>query len=119
MRFQQDPLQRSDRDGEADRHLAIGRITLTADIQIATAVPNMHYDIRLIQCPGHPPYTCWGADPGVAQGSLNTDGPVAAAVTSSGHDRAGGDGRIRVHQPPGQVLPDPAEFYTTDFIAPI
>ncbi|HEX9832356.1 MAG TPA: hypothetical protein VGA66_04575 [Mycobacterium sp.] len=92
---------------------------LTADVQIATAVPNMHYDIRLIQVPRSSAAHCWGADPGVAQGSLDTDGTGAAAVTLQDTTEPGATGAWVFISRPDRFSQNPAEFYTTDLIAAI
>ncbi|WP_099042544.1 hypothetical protein [Mycobacterium neglectum] len=92
--------------------------TVTADVQIATAVPNMHYDIRLIQVPRPSATPCWGADPGVAQGSLNTDGAGAATVTLQDNIEPGAKGAFVFISRPDRFSQVPAEFYTTDLIAP-
>lgn len=93
--------------------------TLTADVQLVTAIPNTHYDVRLIQVPRSSAVPCWGADPGVAQGSLNTDGAGAAAVTLSDAKEQGATGAWVFVSRPGRFSQNPAEFYTTDLIAPV
>jgi hypothetical protein len=93
--------------------------TLTADVQLATAKPNMHYDIRVIQVPRSPSVPCWGADPGVAQGSLNTDAGGAAALTLQDAIEPGATGAWVFISRPDMYSQNPAEFYTTDLIAPI
>ncbi len=93
--------------------------TVTVDVQIATAVPNTHYDIRMIQVPRSSAAPCWGADPGVAQGSLNTDGVGAAAVTLQDTIEPGATGAFVFISRPDRFSQVPAEFYTTDLIAPI
>jgi hypothetical protein len=93
--------------------------TLTADIQFATAVPNTHYDVRLIQVPRSSAVPCWGADPGVAQGSLNTDAGGAASVTLQDAIEPGATGAWVFISRPDRFSQNPAEFYTTDLIAPI
>jgi hypothetical protein len=93
--------------------------TLTADVKIVTAVPNMHYDVRLIQLPRSSAVPCWGADPGVAQGSLNTDGAGAASVTLRDAIEPGATGAFVFISRPDRFSQTPAEFYTTDMIAQI
>ncbi len=93
--------------------------TLTADVQIATAIPNMHYDVRLIQVPRPSATPCWGADPGVAQGSLNTDAGGAASTTLQDAIEPGATGAWVFISRPDRFSQNPAEFYTTDLIAPI
>lgn len=93
--------------------------TLTADVQIATAVPNMRYDVRLIQVPRSSAVPCWGADPGVAQTSLNTDRGGAGSVTIQDGIEPGATGAWVFISRPDRFSQNPAEFYTTDLIAPI
>jgi hypothetical protein len=92
---------------------------VTADVQIATAVPNTHYDVRLIQIPRSSAAPCWGADPGVAQGSLNTDGAGAASVTLHDSIEPGATGAWVFISRPDAFSQNPAEFYTTDLVAQI
>ena len=100
-------------------HLRSDGSTLTADINIASAVPNMHYDVRLIQLPRSSAAQCWGADPGVAQGSLNTDRGGAASVTLQDGLESWATGAWVIISRPDQFSQNPKEFYTTDFIAPV
>lgn len=93
--------------------------TLTADVRMTGAVPNMHYDIRLIQLPRSSAAYCWGADPGVAQGSLNTDGAGAASITLQDAVEPWATGAWVFISRPDRFSQNPAEFYTTDFIAKI
>jgi hypothetical protein len=92
---------------------------VTAEVQIATAVPNMHYDIRLIQMPRPSSSPCWGGDPGVVQGKLITDGAGAGAVTLEDAIEPGATGAWVFVSRPDPFSQTPAEFYTTDFVAPI
>jgi hypothetical protein len=93
--------------------------SVTADIQYVLAIPNTHYDVRLIQVPRPSSAPCWGNDPGVAQGSLNTDGAGAAAITLTDTIEPGATGAWVWITRPHPFSQDPAEFYTTDFVAPI
>jgi hypothetical protein len=93
--------------------------TVTADVQFVLAIPATRYDVRLIQVPRPSSAPCWGADPGVAQGVLNTDGAGAATVTLSDAIEPGATGAWVWITRPNPFSQDPVEFYTTDFIAPI
>jgi hypothetical protein len=55
----------------------------------------------------------------VAQGALNTDGGGVAAVTLTDAIEPGATGAWVWVSRPNAFKQDPAEFYTTDFIAPI
>jgi len=93
--------------------------TVTADVQIATALPNFPYDVRLIQMPRPSSANCWGGDPGVALGRLNTDGAGAGTTTLADQIEPGATGAWVWISRPSPFAYDPAEFYTTDFVAPI
>lgn len=93
--------------------------TVTAEVQIATAIPGIHYDVRLIQVPQPSSANCWGGDPGVAMGALNTDGAGAAAVTLADTVEPGATGAWVFISRADAFSQSPAEFYTTDFVAPI
>jgi len=93
--------------------------TVSADIQIATVLPNFPYDVRLIQVPRPSSATCWGGDPGVALATLHTDGAGAGAVTVRGAIEPGATGVWIWISRPDPFSQDPGEFYTTDFVAPI
>jgi hypothetical protein len=93
--------------------------TVSADIQIATAIPDTHYDVRLIQMPRPSSASCNGGDPGVAVAALNTDGAGGGATTVSGPIAPGATGAWVFISRPSAFGQDPAEFYTTDFIPKI
>src|SRR5262245_47523587 len=58
--------------------------SVTADIRFAEAgSPNTHFDVALIQAPRSAGAPCDGPGPGVAVGSLNTDGGGVANTTIS------------------------------------
>jgi hypothetical protein len=93
--------------------------TVSADVQIATVLPNFPYDVRLIQLPRPSSKPCWGGDPGVTLAKLQTDAKGAGAVSLSGAIQPGATGaRTRITRP-DPFSQDPGEFYTTDFVAPI
>jgi hypothetical protein len=92
---------------------------IIADVQIATAVPGAHYDVRLIQMPRPSSTPCGAGDPGVAVGSLETDDAGAAATTVRGPIAPGATGVWMFISRPGEFSQTPAEFYTTDYVAKI
>lgn len=93
--------------------------TVTADVQIATAIPNMRYDVRLIQVPRPSWATCNGNDPGVALGALHTDAVGGGSTTLHDEIEPGATGAWVFISRPDAFSQNPAEFYTTDFIAPL
>ncbi len=93
--------------------------TVVADVQIATAIPNIRYDVRLIQVPRPSSASCNGGDPGVAAAALFTDGVGGGAVTVAGPVASGATGAWVIISRPDAFSQNPAEFYTSDFIASI
>ncbi|MGE2692979.1 hypothetical protein [Mycolicibacterium pulveris] len=91
--------------------------TVTADVQLVVAVPNIPYQVRLIQVPRPSSAPCWGSDPGVAQTTLHTDGVGAGAVTLTDAIEPGATGAWVFVSRPDPFHQNPAEFYTTDLIA--
>jgi hypothetical protein len=92
---------------------------VVADVNIATAVPFTHYDVRLIQMPRPSSLPCGAGDPGVAVGALVTDGAGAASTTVRGSIEPGATGVWMFISRPDAFRQTPAEFYTSDLIAAI
>jgi hypothetical protein len=86
---------------------------------VAGALPDFPYQVRLIQVPRPSSAPCWGADPGVAQGTLFTNGLGAGSITLTDTIEPGATGAWVWITRPDAFSQDPAEFYTTDFIAPL
>jgi hypothetical protein len=93
--------------------------TVSADIQIATAIPNIRYDVRLIQVPRPSSAPCLGGDPGVALVALSTDGSGAGSVTVQDAIEPGATGAWLFITRPDAFSQNPAEFYTSDLIVHI
>lgn len=90
-----------------------------ADVRLVTAEPDTHYDVGLIQAPRLSSATCGPGDPGTAYSSLNTDGAGTGAVTVQDGIRPGTTGVWVVIQRPDEHSQNPAEFYSSDFVAPV
>jgi hypothetical protein len=92
--------------------------SVSADVHFAEpSAPNAHYDVALIQAPRASSSPCDGPGPGVAIGSLNTDGAGIANTTVTDGLRSGTTSVwvfIRQANPYSQ---SPQEFYTSDFKA--
>jgi hypothetical protein len=104
------------------RPTAVVRTTsngVVADVNIATAVPFTHYDVRLIQMPRPSSKPCGAGDPGVAVGALFTDGAGAASTTVRGNIDSGATGVWLFISRPDAFRQTPAEFYTSDLIVAI
>lgn len=96
-----------------------GSNEVVADVNIATAIPFTHYDVRLIQMPRPSSKPCGAGDPGVAMGALFTDGTGAASTTVRGGIAPGATGVWMFISRPSAFRQTPAEFYTSDLIAAI
>jgi hypothetical protein len=106
-------------DGRAIAFIGAGQQnSVTADVQLFTAVPNTHYIVRLIQTP-RPSLTCAPGDPGVAEAALDTDAVGAATVSVQATALPGTTGAWVIVDRPAEFSQTPAEFYTSDFIADV
>src|SRR5258705_8121312 len=90
-----------------------------ADVQIATAIPNTPYDVRVIQMPRSSALGCNAGDPGVIASVLLTDPAGAGSVTVRGPVASGTTGAWMYITRPGEFSQTPAEFYTSDFVVPL
>ena len=89
---------------------------LIADVQVATAIPNTPYDVRIIEMPRSSASGCNAGDPGVIAGVLMTDPAGAGSVTLHGPVAAGATGAWMFISRPGEFAQTPDEFYTSDFV---
>ncbi len=94
--------------------------TVSAEVHLSDpSSPGTHYDVRLIQAPRESQFPCGPGAPGVAVGSLNSDGAGQATTTVQDTIRPGTTGAWVYVQRPGQFSQDPAEFYTSIIIASV
>lgn len=94
--------------------------TVTAEVHLANPGSlGTHYDVRLIQSPRPSNSPCGSAGPGVAVGGLDSDGSGQATTTLQDSIRPGTTGAWVFIQRPSPYSQNPAEFYTSDFIAPV
>ena len=92
---------------------------LSADVTMDTAIPNMRYDVRLIQLPRSAAVPCRGGDPGVAAGVLQVDGVGHGSVSLHDSVEPGATGAWVLITRPDAFSQNPAEFYTSDLVATI
>jgi hypothetical protein len=92
--------------------------SMVAKVDLATALPNTRYDVRVVQAP-RPSIGCAPGQPGVLNGSLQTDGVGAGSVTLQGPVESGKTGAWVIVERPAPNSQTPAEFYTSEFIATI
>jgi hypothetical protein len=93
-----------------------GNGNVVAKVDLATALPDMRYDVRVIQTP-RPSAGCAAGDPGVTTGVIQTDATGAGSVSVTAPIASGKAGAWVVVDRPAQFSQTPAEFYTSDFIA--
>ncbi|GAC1399826.1 MAG: hypothetical protein NVS4B6_18390 [Mycobacterium sp.] len=90
-----------------------------ADVQLVVAIPDMPYDVRLIEVPRASASSCNGGEPGVVAGVLTTDDSGAGSLTLREPIASGEKGAWLSVSRPGEFGQTPDEFYSTDFIVPI
>ncbi len=78
-----------------------------------------HYNVSLIQAPRASSAPCTSPGPGVAVGSLDSDGVGQATTTVQDIIRPGTTGVWVFIQRPNPYSQSPAEVYTSDFVAPV
>ncbi|KAA0102526.1 hypothetical protein CIW49_02785 [Mycolicibacterium sp. P1-18] len=106
-------------DARAVAHVRTdGSGTLVATVDVATALPNTRYDVRVIQTP-RPSAFCGAGAPGVVTGSLQTDGVGGGSTTFGGPIAGSATGAWVVLERPSAYAQLPAEFYTTTFVASV
>lgn len=106
-------------DARATAHLTNdGSGSIVTTIDLATAPPNTHYDVRVIQVP-RPSNDCAPGSPGVIVGGLQTDAAGVGNTTFRGPIRSGATGAWVIVERPAANSQTPAEFYTSEFAAPL
>jgi hypothetical protein len=97
----------------------VGSNEVVADVNIATAVPFTHYDVRLIQMPRPSSKPCGAGDPGVAVSGLMTDRAGAGSTTVRANIEPSATGVWMFISRPDAFRQTPAEFYTSDLIVAV
>jgi len=81
--------------------------------------PGAHFDVGLIQEPRPASATCGPGDPGTAYAGLDTDAAGSGMVTIQESIRQGATGVWVIVERPNPNSQNPAEFYTSEFVAPV
>jgi len=81
--------------------------------------PDTHFAVGLIQVPRPSTATCGPGDPGSAFTGLDTDAAGSATVTVQDRIRPGTTGVWVIVERPKGNSQNPAEFYTSEFVAPV
>jgi hypothetical protein len=96
-----------------------GSHQVVADVRLAAAAPDTHYDVRLIELP-QPANRCQPGDPGTAVGWIDTDGAGNGNVTLQEGVLPGATAAwVFIEGPsvPYEMLA--GDYYTSDFPAAI
>lgn len=89
-----------------------GANEVRADVRLQIATPGIRYFVRLIEVPP-PTSRCGAGNPGVAVGTIDTDGGGNGTVTIEQTVLPGTTGAwVFIDGPPG-------DFYSSDFVAPV
>jgi hypothetical protein len=81
--------------------------------------PGTHFDVGLIQEPRPSSATCGPGDPGTAFTGMDTDGAGLGAATVQDAIRPDTTGVWVIVARPNGFSQSPAEYYTSEFVAPV
>ena len=81
--------------------------------------PGTHFDVGLIQEPLPSSATCGPGDPGTAFSGMDTDAAGSGTVTIQDDIRPRTTGVWVIVERPNGNSQNPAEFYTSEFVAPV
>ncbi|MGD1108999.1 MAG: hypothetical protein ABR885_01725 [Mycobacterium sp.] len=92
----------------------------TAEVHLVDAPePGTHFDVGLIQEPRPSSATCGPGDPGTAYSGFDTDAAGSGTVTIKEGIRPGTTGVWVIVERANPNSQNPAEFYTSEFVAPV
>jgi hypothetical protein len=104
--------------GSALIHVAGSRAI--AEVHLADSPePGTHFDVGLIQEPRQSSATCGPGDPGTAFTGMETDAAGNGTVTIQDFIRPRTTGVWVIIERPNEISQNPAEFYTSEFVAPV
>ncbi|MEE6178301.1 hypothetical protein [Mycobacterium sp. 050134] len=104
--------------GTARTDISASSNTVTAQVQLVAAEPGTHYNVRLIEAP-RPSASCAAGDAGVAAGGMDTDATGSATLTLQEGISPNATGAWVFVDRPADHSQTPAEYYTSEIIAPI
>lgn len=94
--------------------------TVAADVHLVDEPePGTHFDVGLIQVPRPAAATCGPGDPGTAFAGLDTDAAGSGNATVSDVIHPGATGVWVIIEQRNPNSQDPAEYYTSEFVAPV
>jgi hypothetical protein len=110
----------SENNATVSAAIRVNGSTVAADVNLSEpSSPGTHFDVILIQAPRASTSPCMSAGPGVTVGGLDTDGVGQGATTVQDSLRSGTTGVWVFVRRPSPYSQTPAEFYTSDFVAPV
>lgn len=93
---------------------------VVANVELVdTNEPGMHFDVGLIQVPRSSAATCGPGDPGTTYSGLDINDAGVGTVTLQDTIKQGTTGVWVFIRRPNPNSQDPAEFYTSEFVAPV
>jgi hypothetical protein len=99
-------------------HTAGGKVV--AEVHLSDAPqPGTHFDVGLIQVPRPASANCGPGTPGTAFSGFDTDGAGGGTVTVSDTIQQGTTGVWVIIERPNPNSQNPAEYYTSEFVAPV
>jgi hypothetical protein len=117
--FSTDAYTPSDTRGTGYAIISRSGSTVTAEVHMEGATPDIWYGVRLVQLP-RPGVGCGPADPGVAMGRLYTDVGGIGTTTVSGPVMSGATGAwVSVEGPVGGGTMLTGDYRTSDYAASI
>jgi len=110
--FTDDAYEAALGSGSAESIVSSTGSEVRADVSLNDATPGTRYFVRLVENPA-PTSTCRPGNPGVAAGTIDTDGGGNGSVSLQEAVLSGTTGAwVFIEGPPD-------DFYSSDFIAPV
>ena len=114
------PLEARPRMGTGSAVITVAGSRAVAEVHLwDQQSPGTHFDVGLIQEPRPSSATCGPGSPGTAFSGMDTDGAGIGTVTVQDTLQPGATGVWVVVERPNGFSQDPAEFYTSGFLAPV
>jgi hypothetical protein len=114
------PAVQRPRLGSGSALIRVAGSRAIAEVHLVDAPdPGTHFDVGLIQEPRPSSATCGPGDPGTAFTGMDTDASGSGTVTVQDTIRAGTTGVWVIIERPNGISQNPAEFYTSEFVAPV
>jgi hypothetical protein len=96
-----------------------GSIAVAEVHLLAANEPGMHYNVGVIEEPRPSSATCGPGDPGTAFTGLDIDAAGVGTATVQDRVRPGTTGVWVIIERPNAHSQNPAEYYTSEIVAPV